>query len=132
MAAPITPYGPQGSGLTAPAHAPPAQTYIQDLRNCSTKEQEKERVDKELGKIRKKYTSDKGLTGAAAAAAAARGAGQAGSVDRLQPLVAAQSKLALTALPVQTMTSASTCGSCCTLGCWGTRWTLGTSRPWTL
>ncbi|GAB4815001.1 hypothetical protein N2152v2_002047 [Parachlorella kessleri] len=36
-------------------------TYIQDIRNCSTKEQEKERVDKELGKIRKKYTSDKGL-----------------------------------------------------------------------
>ncbi len=43
---------------------PALQTYIQDVRNCSTKEQEKERVDKELGKIRKKYTSDKGLTGA--------------------------------------------------------------------
>lgn len=40
------------------------QTYIQDVRNCTTKEQEKERVDKELGKIRKKYTSDKALTGA--------------------------------------------------------------------
>lgn len=38
------------------------KAYIQDVRNCSTKEQEKERVDKELGKIRKKYTSDKALT----------------------------------------------------------------------
>jgi len=42
------------------------QAYIQDIRNCSTKEQEKERVDKELGKIRKKYTSDKAMTGACA------------------------------------------------------------------
>lgn len=39
------------------------QAYIQDIRGCSTKEQEKERVDKELGKIRKKYTSDKAMTG---------------------------------------------------------------------
>jgi len=39
------------------------QNYIQELRNCSTKEAEKERVDKELGKIRKKYTSDKSLKG---------------------------------------------------------------------
>jgi hypothetical protein len=39
------------------------QAYIQDIRNCSTKEAEKERVDKELGKIRKKYTSDKAMTG---------------------------------------------------------------------
>lgn len=40
------------------------QNYIQELRNCSTLEAEKERVDKELGKIRKKYTSDKALSGA--------------------------------------------------------------------
>jgi AP-2 complex subunit alpha len=39
------------------------QNYIQELRNCSTKEAEKERVDKELGKIRKKYTSDKTMSG---------------------------------------------------------------------
>ena len=39
------------------------QAYIQDIRNCSTKEAERERVDKELGKIRKKYTSDKAMTG---------------------------------------------------------------------
>lgn len=38
------------------------RAYIQDIRNCSTKEAEKERVDKELGKIRKKYTSDKAMT----------------------------------------------------------------------
>ncbi|PRW60941.1 AP-2 complex subunit alpha-1-like [Chlorella sorokiniana] len=38
------------------------KAYIQDIRNCSTKEAERERVDKELGKIRKKYTSDKAMT----------------------------------------------------------------------
>lgn len=42
-----------------------SQNYIQELRNCSTKEAEQERVDKELGKIRKKYTSDKILSGGA-------------------------------------------------------------------
>ena len=40
------------------------QNYIQELRGCASKEQEKERVDKELGKIRKKYTSDKAMSGA--------------------------------------------------------------------
>ncbi|KDD73994.1 adaptin, partial [Helicosporidium sp. ATCC 50920] len=38
------------------------KNYIQEIRNCSTKEQEKERVDKELGKVRKKYTSDKAMS----------------------------------------------------------------------
>uniref|UniRef100_A0A1D2AG34 AP-2 complex subunit alpha n=2 Tax=Auxenochlorella protothecoides TaxID=3075 RepID=A0A1D2AG34_AUXPR len=38
------------------------RNYIQELRNCSSKEQEKERVDKELGKVRKKYTSDKAMS----------------------------------------------------------------------
>lgn len=38
------------------------KAYIQEIRNCSTKEQERERVDKELGKIRKKYTSTKVLS----------------------------------------------------------------------
>ncbi len=40
----------------------PVQNYMQELRNCSTKEAEKERVDKELGKIRKKYTSEKSMS----------------------------------------------------------------------
>lgn len=39
------------------------QNYIQELRNCKTKDAEQERVQKELGKIRKKYTSSKGLSG---------------------------------------------------------------------
>jgi hypothetical protein len=38
------------------------QNYIQEIRSCTTKEQEAERVQKELGKIRKKYTSSKVLT----------------------------------------------------------------------
>ena len=48
--------------MCAPACSP--QNYIQELRGCASKEQEKERVDKELGKIRKKYTSDKAMSGA--------------------------------------------------------------------
>lgn len=39
------------------------QNYIQELRSCKTKDAEYERVQKELGKIRKKYTSSKGLSG---------------------------------------------------------------------
>lgn len=54
---------PTSSCSTPPAPLRNVQAYIQDIRNCSTKEQEKERVDKELGKIRKKYTSDKAMTG---------------------------------------------------------------------
>lgn len=40
-----------------------AQTFIADIRNCSNKEQEKIRVDKELGKIRKKFASGNTVTG---------------------------------------------------------------------
>lgn len=39
------------------------QNYIQEIRACKTKDAEYERVQKELGKIRKKYTSSKGLSG---------------------------------------------------------------------
>ena len=38
------------------------KNYIQEIRSCATKEAEAERVRKELGKIRKKYTSNKSLT----------------------------------------------------------------------
>ena len=38
------------------------KNYIQEIRSCETKEAEAERVHKELGKIRKKYTSSKGLS----------------------------------------------------------------------
>lgn len=39
------------------------QVFIADIRNCQNKEQEKIRVDKELGKIRKKFASGNALTG---------------------------------------------------------------------
>jgi hypothetical protein len=39
------------------------QNYIQEIRRCTTKDAEEERVQKELGKIRKKYTSDKSMSG---------------------------------------------------------------------
>ncbi|KAI8103939.1 hypothetical protein M9435_006465 [Picochlorum sp. BPE23] len=38
------------------------KNYIQEIRNCNTKDAEHERVQKELGKIRKKYTSNKPLS----------------------------------------------------------------------
>ena len=41
------------------------QNYIQEIRRCTTKDAEEERVQKELGKIRKKYTSDKSMSGMA-------------------------------------------------------------------
>ena len=40
------------------------QVFIADIRNCQNKEQEKARVDKELGKIRKKFASNSTITGA--------------------------------------------------------------------
>jgi hypothetical protein len=40
------------------------QVFIADIRNCQNKEQEKTRVDKELGKIRKKFASGNAITGA--------------------------------------------------------------------
>lgn len=39
------------------------QVFIADIRNCQNKEQEKARVDKELGKIRKKFASNSTITG---------------------------------------------------------------------
>ena len=39
------------------------QVFIADIRNCSNKEQEQVRVDKELGKIRKKFASGNVLSG---------------------------------------------------------------------
>ena len=39
------------------------QVFIADIRSCQSKEQEKARVDKELGKIRKKFASGNAITG---------------------------------------------------------------------
>jgi AP-2 complex subunit alpha len=36
------------------------QVFIADVRACQNREQETKRVDKELAKIRKKFSSDKG------------------------------------------------------------------------
>lgn len=40
------------------------QVFIHDIRSCSNNEQEQLRVDKELGKIRKKFASGNVLSGA--------------------------------------------------------------------
>ena len=119
-------------------------------------------MDKELGKIRKKYTSDKAMTGAEAGwswagihenawqATALQYAGlgissqqclderlaccrcaHAGCCCRLRCLHAAGCSDIARALcgppgpGLQPTTSASTCGSCCTHGCWAMTWTLG-------
>jgi AP-2 complex subunit alpha len=39
------------------------QIFINDIRGCTTKEAETKRVEKELDKIRKKFSSGKSLTG---------------------------------------------------------------------
>eukprot|EP00927_Polykrikos_kofoidii_P066103 TRINITY_DN61764_c0_g1_i1.p1 TRINITY_DN61764_c0_g1~~TRINITY_DN61764_c0_g1_i1.p1 ORF type:complete len:1014 (+),score=195.45 TRINITY_DN61764_c0_g1_i1:148-3189(+) len=39
------------------------QVFIADIRNCPTKEQEEKRVEKELAKIRQKFTSTKAISG---------------------------------------------------------------------
>jgi AP-2 complex subunit alpha len=39
------------------------QIFISDIRGCTTKEAELKRVEKELDKIRKKFTTGKALTG---------------------------------------------------------------------
>jgi AP-2 complex subunit alpha len=38
-------------------------TFISDIRNCPNKESEQRRCEKELAKIRNKFTSNKGLSG---------------------------------------------------------------------
>ena len=38
-------------------------TFISDIRHCPNKEQEQKRCEKELAKIRNKFTSNKGLSG---------------------------------------------------------------------
>lgn len=77
------------SGPTPRHTAHSLQAYIQDVRNCATKEAERERVDKELGKIRKKYTSSKVLSGKqswlGAAAVAGGWGGQCAVADEQPP-----------------------------------------------
>eukprot|EP00928_Gymnodinium_smaydae_P096151 TRINITY_DN8435_c0_g4_i1.p1 TRINITY_DN8435_c0_g4~~TRINITY_DN8435_c0_g4_i1.p1 ORF type:complete len:1022 (+),score=242.96 TRINITY_DN8435_c0_g4_i1:348-3413(+) len=50
-------------GIEAPTHMKGLQVFIADIRNCSNKEQEAKRVDKELAKIRLKFTSAKAISG---------------------------------------------------------------------
>lgn len=41
------------------------QNFISEIRSCSGKDAEKNRVDKELGKIRQKFSSTKNISGGA-------------------------------------------------------------------
>lgn len=50
-------------GVEAPSHMKGLQMFISDIRNCPNKEAEQKRVEKELSKIRLKFTNSKGLTG---------------------------------------------------------------------
>ena len=42
-----------------------SQVFISKIRNCKNKEEERTTVDKELGKVRKKFTSGNAVTGQA-------------------------------------------------------------------
>eukprot|EP00931_Biecheleriopsis_adriatica_P053406 TRINITY_DN31241_c0_g1_i1.p1 TRINITY_DN31241_c0_g1~~TRINITY_DN31241_c0_g1_i1.p1 ORF type:complete len:1000 (+),score=222.72 TRINITY_DN31241_c0_g1_i1:190-3189(+) len=50
-------------GFDSPSRMKGLQVFIADIRNCQTKEQEQQRVDKELAKIRLKFTNTKSLSG---------------------------------------------------------------------
>lgn len=50
-------------GFDSPSHMKGLQVFIADIRNCQTKEQEQQRVDKELSKIRLKFANPKSLSG---------------------------------------------------------------------
>jgi len=50
-------------GIECPRHMKGLQVFIADIRNCTNKEQEEKRVDKELAKIRQKFTNPKAISG---------------------------------------------------------------------
>mmetsp|Transcript_150732 Transcript_150732/g.281113 ORF Transcript_150732/g.281113 Transcript_150732/m.281113 type:complete len:1012 (-) Transcript_150732:159-3194(-) len=50
-------------GIDSTNHMKGLQVFIADIRSCSTKEQEQKRVEKELAKIRLKFTSTKAISG---------------------------------------------------------------------
>ncbi len=55
----------RSGGVSRHDAVPPLQNFISEIRAAGNKEAEKVRVDKELGKIRKKFAADKGLSGTA-------------------------------------------------------------------
>mmetsp|Transcript_70491 Transcript_70491/g.204298 ORF Transcript_70491/g.204298 Transcript_70491/m.204298 type:complete len:1018 (-) Transcript_70491:23-3076(-) len=50
-------------GIESQSHMKGLQIFIADIRNCQTKDQEQKRVDKELAKIRLKFTNAKAVSG---------------------------------------------------------------------
>lgn len=50
-------------GMESPSHMKGLQVFIADIRNCSNKEQEEKRVEKEMSKIRQKFTNTKAVSG---------------------------------------------------------------------
>ncbi|CAJ1389935.1 unnamed protein product [Effrenium voratum] len=50
-------------GFDSPSYMKGLQVFIADIRNCQTKEQEQQRVEKELSKIRLKFANPKSLSG---------------------------------------------------------------------
>lgn len=94
------------------------QVFIADIRNCQNKEQEKSRVDKELGKIRKKFASGSAITGCPATH----------MLCRIRYNYASLLKRGLYTVAAQSMIGKSMYGSCCTFTCWATKWNLGINR----
>mmetsp|Transcript_8755 Transcript_8755/g.27024 ORF Transcript_8755/g.27024 Transcript_8755/m.27024 type:complete len:1015 (+) Transcript_8755:176-3220(+) len=50
-------------GIEAPKHMKGLQIFIADIRSCPNKEQEEKRVERELSKIRQKFTNPKAISG---------------------------------------------------------------------
>lgn len=53
----------QALGMEDPSHMKGLQVFIADIRNCPNKAQEEQRVEKELAKIRQKFTNTKQISG---------------------------------------------------------------------
>jgi AP-2 complex subunit alpha len=49
-------------GFTTGDQARGLQNFISDIRNCTSREQEQQRIDKELANIRQKFSNSSNLT----------------------------------------------------------------------
>lgn len=121
------------------------QVFISDIRACQNREQEAARVDKELGKIRKKFATGTAVTGeslevdgAALWLACLRvwaSGAREGLGDRFFFFLPATRERCLppsfhhfSTTPHQTTTRKSTSGSCSTSTCWATTSSLATAK----
>lgn len=101
-------------------HLDPAQNFISDIRSAQNKEQEQKRVEKELAKIREKFTDDRSLSGACSD-------GICASLWRIAGITTSLTHHALRP-PLQATIVANMCGSSSTSICWAMTLSSGTNK----